>query len=312
MIQWAIVIVIVISLILGIYAAVLINNLRNKYKIAFLDSFLYYQLLVLIFGIYRILGNIIIHEILPKFDVIKSNIEAIAHFFPFISTPFIIVAWFMIIKMTGELLKRNRPQYVATIYFLLVTAAFLIYGLAIKRMPEYNHLDYQILKQKVIIVFYSIEITIATYIIIRVLIKGLKEKSKKKEQFVIRFAILFGIINILKAIALHFSGFHWIVGLYFIFLFFSGIIPLVFLTRIYLADNSFDYIDFSNVQEDLYSKLKITKREREIIEEICKGKTNKQIADELFISLQTVKDHTHNIFVKTGVKNRVQLSRKFS
>ena len=42
--------------------------------------------------------------------------------------------------------------------------------------------------------------------------------------------------------------------------------------------------------------------------EICSGKTNQQIADDLFISLQTVKDHIHHIYLKTGVKNRVQLT----
>ncbi len=35
----------------------------------------------------------------------------------------------------------------------------------------------------------------------------------------------------------------------------------------------------------------VTKRERQIVQKICLGKTNKQIAEELFISLQTVKDH---------------------
>jgi DNA-binding CsgD family transcriptional regulator len=51
----------------------------------------------------------------------------------------------------------------------------------------------------------------------------------------------------------------------------------------------------------------ITKRERQVVEQICLGKTNKQIADELFISLQTVKDHTHRIYAKLGVKSRMQL-----
>jgi DNA-binding NarL/FixJ family response regulator len=51
----------------------------------------------------------------------------------------------------------------------------------------------------------------------------------------------------------------------------------------------------------------VTKRERQIVEKICLGKTNKQIADELFISLQTVKDHTHRIYSKIGINSRVQL-----
>ncbi|QIA09970.1 response regulator transcription factor [Draconibacterium halophilum] len=52
----------------------------------------------------------------------------------------------------------------------------------------------------------------------------------------------------------------------------------------------------------------ISKREAEIILEICSGKSNKAIADELFITIQTVKDHNHRIFTKTGVKSRVQLA----
>lgn len=52
----------------------------------------------------------------------------------------------------------------------------------------------------------------------------------------------------------------------------------------------------------------ITPREREIIELICSGRTNQEIADRLFISLATVKDHNHNIFRKTGVRNRVELA----
>ena len=51
----------------------------------------------------------------------------------------------------------------------------------------------------------------------------------------------------------------------------------------------------------------VTRRERQIVQKICLGKTNKQIAEELFISLQTVKDHTHRIYSKMGVNSRVQL-----
>ena len=36
--------------------------------------------------------------------------------------------------------------------------------------------------------------------------------------------------------------------------------------------------------------------------------SNQEISDSLYISLQTVKDHVHRIFTKTGVKNRVQLT----
>jgi len=59
--------------------------------------------------------------------------------------------------------------------------------------------------------------------------------------------------------------------------------------------------------ENLENKFKITKREMEVIDLICLGKTNKEIADQLFISVDTIKDHNYKIFQKTGVKNRTQL-----
>ena len=52
----------------------------------------------------------------------------------------------------------------------------------------------------------------------------------------------------------------------------------------------------------------ISNRESEIVQEICEGLSNKAISDKLFITLQTVKDHNHRIFTKTGVKSRVQLA----
>jgi DNA-binding NarL/FixJ family response regulator len=59
--------------------------------------------------------------------------------------------------------------------------------------------------------------------------------------------------------------------------------------------------------DDFYSKFEVSPRERDIIQEICNGLSNKEISEKLFISLQTVKDHTHRIYIKTNVKSRVQL-----
>ena len=63
--------------------------------------------------------------------------------------------------------------------------------------------------------------------------------------------------------------------------------------------------------ENLFRRFNITDREAEIIRLICEGKSNQDIADQLFISLHTVKDHNTNIFRKVGVKNRVQLLKTF-
>ena len=52
-------------------------------------------------------------------------------------------------------------------------------------------------------------------------------------------------------------------------------------------------------------------RERDIILLICEGKTNKEIASDLFISPVTVRDHLSRIFEKTNTKSRLQLANLF-
>ncbi|WP_461218970.1 response regulator transcription factor [Lapidilactobacillus salsurivasis] len=57
-------------------------------------------------------------------------------------------------------------------------------------------------------------------------------------------------------------------------------------------------------QPQLYEDL--TAREREVLMLIAKGKSNKEIADELFITLKTVKTHVSNILAKLQVEDRTQ------
>ena len=100
------------------------------------------------------------------------------------------------------------------------------------------------------------------------------------------------------------------IALAFIFLFYcyGGFIP-VYLR--YKTDMSALLIPGdANISYDTFCRqYEISKREKEIIHEICNGLSNQQIADKLFISLQTVKDHTHRIYGKTNCTGRTQLIR---
>ena len=50
----------------------------------------------------------------------------------------------------------------------------------------------------------------------------------------------------------------------------------------------------------------LTKREQEVLQEIAKGRSNKEIAVELHITEQTVKTHVSNILAKLEVDDRTQ------
>lgn len=84
---------------------------------------------------------------------------------------------------------------------------------------------------------------------------------------------------------------------------------IVFLKKMFVSEKAMS--TDNNTLEKLFNQYGITSREKEIIELICEGKTNKEIAEILFISPITVRDHNSNIFRKTKVKNRTQLARLF-
>lgn len=50
----------------------------------------------------------------------------------------------------------------------------------------------------------------------------------------------------------------------------------------------------------------ISKRELEVLELMAKGLSNQEIADRLFVSLNTVKTHTANLFLKLEARRRTQ------
>jgi DNA-binding CsgD family transcriptional regulator len=68
------------------------------------------------------------------------------------------------------------------------------------------------------------------------------------------------------------------------------------------------------VNSQKLEELEITPRELEILELIAKGMSNREIAEKLFVSENTVKTHSSRVFDKLGAKRRtqaVQLGKEF-
>src|ERR1043165_4943308 len=60
------------------------------------------------------------------------------------------------------------------------------------------------------------------------------------------------------------------------------------------------------INEEQQRQLGITKRELEILALIAEGLSNREIADKLFVSENTVKTHSSRLFDKLGAKRRTQ------
>jgi DNA-binding NarL/FixJ family response regulator len=85
------------------------------------------------------------------------------------------------------------------------------------------------------------------------------------------------------------------------------------------GDRFFNDAIMKLVFEDFYSNQKLkktdkislpnhlTKREYEVLGHVASGKTNKEVADNLFISVKTVETHKTNILEKLGLRNTAEL-----
>lgn len=67
--------------------------------------------------------------------------------------------------------------------------------------------------------------------------------------------------------------------------------------------------DFT-INQAAVDDLNLSKREVEVLQLMAKGLSNQEIAENLFVSLSTVKTHNNNLFDKMGVRRRTQAIEK--
>ncbi|MCF8357617.1 MAG: LuxR C-terminal-related transcriptional regulator [Prolixibacteraceae bacterium] len=135
-------------------------------------------------------------------------------------------------------------------------------------------------------------------------------KPGEKAPFPKRFILLVSFLLLgfsMIAGAKYYPENHWLAMVFILFVFIAAVfLPFIFKYVINVEQNTTGE-NFTAFQA-FCQKFGISKREAEIIEQVCAGLTNQEIADKLFITLQTVKDHVSRIYLKTNVRNRTELA----
>lgn len=286
-------------------AILIANYLRKSYPVNFIGSMFYYVILMCAFGVYGIWGLIFIKVILTEVTLSENIQTMISYAIPFLGFPFLIMAWYMYLRFCHELSGSKIGRAASVSYFFFLLFFFIVLGWSIAQKSDEV---ITIPGIGIIYVYLVLDVLLTAWGLIFLIIKSLRIKTMT-DMPVRNYVMLTAVFLLLKIIAAYiYYLFPSTIPVFILLFFLAVVMPLVYF---YSHKERFIIMNKGGSElssfENLIAQYGITQREREIIKEVCSGKSNQEIADALFISLQTVKDHTHRIYLKMGIKRRVQL-----
>lgn len=309
MISLAFIVAFIFCLAIAIAGILVSHQLITIFNAAFHRNYFYYLATFYSFAFYGIWGQVIMWAMLSTWNTNVEIIEAMAGFLPILGVPFLLISWVMLLKVAYALFgKEIKSSWIILHFIFLAILIMCMWFIFDYLLPDRLLINKNL---KYVEAGLLISIELAYFLVFMVIvIYHLKRRERPINKFILRFMILMMAGFVLRGLLLPFSFLNlWVMVLVILFYFVSNLPPLLYI-RIN-AELMFKPIHLENPSEHkmmlIFEKYKISKREREIIIHICEGKTNRQIADDLFISLQTVKDHTHRIYSKIGIKSRMHL-----
>ena len=278
----------------------LVSRLMNEYQYPFIKSLFYHIIFIFAFGFYGVWGQFIIAAVSVD-KLTPELISSVSVISLLLGLPFLVFGWLMLLRFAVEVAGGAFKGIITAVFLALNFGVIILMGVTagdnafIETLPMIKY-------------YYSAAAMLFSVAAAIILTRGRGCTLVTKDRVILAAIITTGAVS-QAAVLLLFPHTVWM-ALIFIFLLFSTttLLPL-FLT--YNADiksvRVYDTLLLPSGIEDFFRKNEISPREADIIREICNGLSNQEIADKLFISLQTVKDHTSRIYSKTNVRNRMQL-----
>lgn len=272
----------------------LLVRLRRNYNYPGITWLLYQTVFFASFGLYVLWGEGFIRHVLMPHGA-HPIYDQISGFVGLMGIPFIVAGWFMVLRLTASVcaFRINLPSS----FIFLLGNMFLVVALGI--------LFPSLLK------FVFPFLNIAYFLLAGFLIYFSRKKGKQKGGSTTRtwFSAALILAGIFMSVPKIFIANSMYLDIGIILAYFIG---LSFPVAILILHPGLQPEQLS--EDDRFARFcktyEISAREAELIREILQGKSNKEIAQAKFITLQTVKDHIHNIFIKTDVKSRIQLANK--
>jgi DNA-binding CsgD family transcriptional regulator len=300
MLNYLVYLIFILSVALAAGGVVLTSRLRNRYHHEIFSTMLYFQVFIFTFGFYGIWGQVVIKAFLSEY-ISAEILTRFSDIAMLLGLPFLVFAWLMLIQFSLGISGRKRSNLFILFFLLLNFSIIIGVGYLIAKTNEIKPVS--LIKNYFILMHFIYSLLSSLLIIFPGKGKSIIHNyDSRRIGSGIFLAMLFQCVPLL------FYNQQPYIAVIFTMTFFAGNTFL----PIYLNYATMFTVFASEPEraysfEEFCSKYEVSPRETDIVREICNGLSNKEISEKLFISLQTVKDHTHRIYIKTNVKSRVQL-----
>ena len=281
-------------------------KLAKAFRLYFLSSYLGYLVAVGIVFILNLVVTDLSTEVLR--DIPPQGLIPVYILFGLVAFPLFAIAWYFALTFAAGILDEELSPAVRIAYILLWGVLFGIFLLRIQLALRHQSLppSARFLDKGSGLIAAVIPVAIFIYMMVRA---GRRSRSEERAGLV-----KLGAVSLAGYLALVASIIILQVGLPFrlaapVLLGIALLAPVLvlrgFLSRFYrpIPAGTFEGPALGSLGE----RCGLSNREGEILGLLLRGKSNKEIERDLFISPHTVRNHVHNIYQKLGVGSRLQL-----
>jgi len=300
-----------ISLFIGIWAVLLgiwtlsyIYQMYKRYKKNILKWYLIY--------IFLMNFSIIVFQIIAYLYVIKSDTSFMLLLYRYafaviINSLTVVVSIYYLIKVLTELNNLKCPVYIKPLFFIVMIIFISNYFIGLYLFLQFKAGYWLKITDLVVDIFSWLAIFVVLIYFSLIAPKDKTQIYRKASLTFFYFYITFYIIWSLSVLPSEPIRYYTVFFTYIIF----NVIPLIWIPTYYMKSlNIQKQEDEMGPSDSFIKEFHITKREKEIINLIINGKSNKEIADILFISLSTVRNHIYRLYQKLKVNSRIQMINK--
>lgn len=281
-------------------------KLAKAFRLYFLPSYLGYLVVI---GIVFILNSVVtdLSTVVLR-DIPPQGMVPVYILFGLVAFPLFAIAWYFALSFVTGILDEELSPPLQIAYVLLWAVLFVIFLMRVQSALSPTSLPppARILNRGSGLIAGVIPIAIFTYFLARA---ARRPRSEERSGLMTIGAVsLAGYILWVAAILIPQVGLPipWAAPLLLGVSLLSPVLVLRdFLSRCYrpILPETLEGTKLSG----LVVQCGLSRREGEILSLLLRGKSNKEIEKDLFISPHTVRNHIHNIYQKLGVGSRLQL-----